>query len=178
MMPEHHFELTIRGGLNEGGVDALFEAGCDDATLSSKGDLVFAEFDREAPSILDAVVSAIHDVESVEGMEVLRVDPDELVWASEIAERTGRSRQSINQLVKGQRGPGGFPDPATHATRNPLWRWSEVEQWFAEYDGRVPDTERSYVIGAINGALQARRSVHATQEATPLREALQQLLAS
>ena len=82
-----------------------------------KGDLTFAAFDREAPSLLDAVLTAISDVESVDCLEVLHVDPDELVWASEIAERTGRTRQSIDQLIKGQRGPGGFPAPATGATR-------------------------------------------------------------
>jgi len=78
------------------------------------------------------------------------MDPDELVWASEIASRTGRSRQSIDMLIRGRRGPGDFPAPASHATRNPLWRWSEVDAWFAAYEGRAAETERSAVIGAIN----------------------------
>lgn len=177
-MPEHPFELTIQGGLTDAQLDALFEAGCDDATFSSKGDLTFAAFDREAPSLLDAVLSAIADVESVAPLEVLRVDPDELVWASEIAERTGRTRQSVDQLVKGKRGPGGFPAPATHATRNPLWRWSEVEAWFAAYEGREADTERSLVLGAINGALQARHGYRGAGKPAHLRQALQRLLAS
>src|SRR5437762_2493686 len=81
----------------------------------------------------------VEAVESVDGLEVVHVDPDELVWASEIAQRTGRSRQSVDQLIKGQRGPGNFPAPARHATRNPLWRWSEVEAWFAAYQGREAD---------------------------------------
>lgn len=177
-MPEHNFELTIRGEFTDGRLDALVEKGCDDATFSSKGDLTFATFDREAPTMLDALVSAIAAVESVDGLEVLHVDPDELVWASEIAERSGRSRQSIDQLVKGQRGPGGFPAPASHATRNPLWRWSEVEGWLAAYEGREPDTERSSVLGAINGALAARHGLRGAHEAKPLRRALEQLLAS
>ncbi len=137
-MAEHDFELTIKEKLTDARLDALVEAGCDDATFSAKDDLTFAAFTREAGSLLDAVVSAIEAVESVEGLEVLGVEPDEPVWASEIAARTGRSRQSVDQLVKGQRGPGGFPPPASHATRNPLWRWSEVEAWFAEYEGRPP----------------------------------------
>jgi predicted DNA-binding transcriptional regulator AlpA len=177
-MAEHHFELTIRGELTDARLDALFDAGCDDATFSARGDLTFAAFDREAPGLLDAVMSAIQAVETVEGLEVLRVDPDELVWASEIAERTGRSRQSIEQLVKAKRGPGGFPAPASHATRKPLWRWSEVEAWFADYEERPPDTERGFVLAAINGALQARYSLRGAQETTPLRERLLELLAS
>jgi len=177
-MPEHNFELTISSELTDGRLDALVGAGCDDATFSTKGDLTFADFTRDAPTMLDAIVSAINAVETVAGLEVLHVDPDELVWASEIAERTGRTRQSVDQLIKGQRGPGGFPSPASHATRNPLWRWSEVETWFAAYEGRPPDTERTIVLGAINGALQARHSLRGAHEAAPLRRALEQLFAS
>lgn len=177
-MAEHGFELTIKGELTDDRLDALFEAGCDDATFGTSGGVTFAAFDREAPSLLDAVLSAIEAVESVEGFEVVHVDPDELVWASEIASRTGRSRQSVDQLVKGQRGPGGFPPPASHATRNPLWRLSEVEEWFAKYEGREPDVERPVLIGAINGALQARRALREAPEPKALRRALQQLLAS
>ena len=114
----------------------------------------------------------------VEGAEALHVDPDELVWASEIAERTGRSRQSIDQLVRGQRGPGNFPAPVSHATRNPLRRWSDVEAWFAEYEGRPADTERSAVLGALNGALEARQSLRKSKQKAPLRRAVRQLLAS
>ena len=126
-MAEHHFELTIKGTLDDAVLDALFTAGCDDATVSSKGDLIFAEFDREAPTMLAAVISAIDQVESVDALEVLDVDPDELVWGSEIAQRVGRTRQSVDQLVEGQRGPGGFPSPTAHATRNPRWPWSDVD---------------------------------------------------
>ena len=177
-MTDHHFTLTIRGALTDARLDALFEAGCDDATFSAGGELTFAEFDRTAPTLLEAVVSAITEVESVEGLEALHIDPDDLVWASEIAARTGRTRQSVDLLIKGRRGPGGFPPPASHATRNPLWRWSEVECWFANYEGRQTDTERSAVIGAINGALQARHSLRGAAHAVPLRRALRQLLAS
>ena len=112
-MGEHNFTLTIQGTYSDAVLDALFEAGCDDATISHKGDLLFAEFDREADSLLDAVVSAIGDVESVDGPAALHVDPDDLVWASEIAERLGRTRQSVDLLIKGQRGPGGFPAPTS-----------------------------------------------------------------
>ena len=176
-MTEHHLELTIKGTLDGGILDALITAGCDDATVSSKGDLIFGEFGRGAPNMLVAVISAIDQVESVDGLEVLHVDPDELVWASEIAQRVGRTRQSVDQLTKGQRGPGGFPSPVAHATRNPLWRWSEVDAWFAAYEGREPATERLLVLGAINGALQARHSLRGSRDAIPLREALEHLLA-
>ncbi len=177
-MPEQHFTLTMRCRLNDQRLDALVEAGCDDATFSTKGELSFAEFDREAPSLVDAIASAIASVEGVNGLEVLRVDPDDLVWASEIAQRTGRTRASVDHLIRGVRGPGGFPPPATHATRNPLWRWSEVEAWFAAYEGRQPETERSATIGAINGALQARLGLRTAGRPATLQRALRHLIAS
>lgn len=178
-MPEYSFQLTIHGELKGELLDRLFEAGCDDATFSSKGDLTFADFDRDAPSLVEAVTSAIRSVESVNGFEVLHIDPDEFVWAAEIAERTGRSRQNVDQLIRGLRGPGGFPPPASHATRNPLWRWSEVEAWLAGYEGREADSERSIVIGALNGALQARHGLRTESPGTKeLRDALEQLIAS
>jgi predicted DNA-binding transcriptional regulator AlpA len=177
-MPEHDFILTIRGSLTDDRLDALAEAGCDDATFSTKGDLTFGDFTREAPTLAEAITSAIEAVESIAGLEVLHVDPDELVWASEIATRTGRTRASIDHLIRGVRGPGGFPPPATHATRNPLWRWAEVEAWFAAYDGREPNPDRSATIGAINGALQARLGLRASTRPAPLRRALRNLIAS
>lgn len=80
-------------------------------------------------------MSAIAAVESVLGRgSVMRVEPDELVWAAEIAHRLGRTRQSVRLLMHGKRGPGGFPRPAATATRNPLWRWSEVADWFERYE--------------------------------------------
>jgi hypothetical protein len=92
--------------------------GCDDATFSTKDGLTFAEFDREAPTLIDAVASALTDIEAVDGYEVLPVTPDDLVWAAEIAERTGRTRQSIDLLIKGQRGTSNFPTPVSHDTQS------------------------------------------------------------
>jgi predicted DNA-binding transcriptional regulator AlpA len=82
------------------------------------------------------------------------------------SDRIGRSRQSVDQLVKAQRGPGGFPAPVSGNARNPLWRWAEVEAWFAAYEHREIDTERPAVTGAINGALEARRNLHAHPDPT------------
>lgn len=43
--------------------DALFEAGCDDATLSSRNGIVYLNFAREAADLESAVISAIQQVE-------------------------------------------------------------------------------------------------------------------
>jgi predicted DNA-binding transcriptional regulator AlpA len=175
---EYHFEVGIAGGLSDEQLDQLAELGCDDATFSTTGELSFAEFDREAPSLLEAITSAIDTIESVDGLFVMKVGPEDLVWASEIAERAGRSRSSVNMLIKGQRGPGNFPAPTSHSTRNPLWRWSEVETWFAQYEGRQPDMETPAVIEALNGALQARLGMRHSSHPAPLRKVIRDLIAS
>jgi len=159
----YSFTLILAGF--EGGEAALTknlqEAGCDDAVLGSLNGVLFLEFDREAVSMMGAILSAIHDVEGMdEALKVIRVAPDELVTAAEIADRTGRSRESIRLLAAGERGPGGFPPTMRGTTsRNRIWRWSEVATWMAAYDGQVDsDTVRqAHTIAAINGVLDVRR---------------------
>jgi predicted DNA-binding transcriptional regulator AlpA len=159
-------------GVDEEDLDALYEAGCDDAIVSFDAGQSEIEFDRAAPSLLEAIRTAIAATESA-GATVVRVEPDSLVPASAIAERMGRTRQSVDMLIKGQRGPGSFPPPVAGASRHPLWRWSEVEDWFVDYTGYRPDRERTAVIGAFNGALEARRNVRVSDDPDLARSAAQ-----
>lgn len=175
-MNVYTFTLMVTG-IDEDHLDALYEAGCDDATVGLGAWQSEIGFDREAPSLVHAILTAIADVEET-GATVLRVEPDPLVWAAAIAERLGRTRQSVDMLIKGQRGPGGFPRPISGTGRNPLWRWSEVEDWFAHYTDHQPDRERTAVIGAVNGALEARRNVRASADPDLVRSVQQLLVAS
>jgi hypothetical protein len=130
---EHDFILVLDGitEITRTIEDALFQAGCDDATISSRSGRVFLSFTRGSPSLLDAILSAIRDVEAAEiGATILRVDDCNLVTQAEIARKIGRSRQVVHQFISGVRGPGGFPPPSCHiADEASLWRWSEVAYW-------------------------------------------------
>ncbi len=55
--------------------DALFEAGCDDASPGMSGGVVSVPFDREADTLREAITSAIRDVQSA-GYRVERVEHD------------------------------------------------------------------------------------------------------
>ena len=90
------------------------------------------------------------------GFEPLAIE-DELVSMSDIAERVGRSRQSVSMLVSGQRGTGNFPRPAAGNVRSPLWHWADVAAWFESREGEnaMPE-DRVRTIAAINGALANR----------------------
>ncbi len=98
------FTLIVTG-VDEDRLDALYEAGCDDATVGLSAQQSEIGFDREAPSLPQAILTAIAQAEDA-GATLARVEPDPLVWASAIAERLGRTRQSVDMLVKAQRGPG------------------------------------------------------------------------
>ena len=68
------FSLVITGvsQLTAEVQDALFNAGCDDATLSIQARHLYADFSRAASSMKEAVRSAIRDVRQARiGAEVL-----------------------------------------------------------------------------------------------------------
>lgn len=56
--------------------DALFEAGCDDASPGISCGVISVPFDREADSLREAMLSAIQQVHQA-GYKVERVEPDE-----------------------------------------------------------------------------------------------------
>ena len=156
----HHFTLALRVDALTDELEAkLFEAGCDDAALYQTGTAVFLEFDREAPSREEAIRSALLDVQEGAKVAVLRVLSNDLVNAAQIAERLGRSRESVRLLVQGERGPGGFPPPAHHVGERPLWSWGDVVEWLAA--NRLEDVqadEANGLIEAVNCALTLVRA--------------------
>lgn len=73
-MTVYDFVLTIEGAdiLTEDALDALFEAGCDDATFGTSCCVQTGMFHREASAFADAVASAIKAIESaVPGAQVV-----------------------------------------------------------------------------------------------------------
>lgn len=159
MSREYDFTLALTGvtELTPHVVDKLYEAGLDDATLALRYGRVYATFSREAPSMKEAVLSAITNVRDAGiGANVLRVDECNLVTQAEIARRSGRSRQMIHQYINGTRGPGDFPPPVCDLCEgSPLWAWCEVAYWLFENNLVKEDVFReAEEIDAINLALE------------------------
>lgn len=74
---EYNFALILSGAsdLTTEIENRLFEAGCDDATLSLQCGIIYMEFSRTAPSLKDAILSAIKNVRDAKaGVDVWRVD--------------------------------------------------------------------------------------------------------
>jgi hypothetical protein len=73
------FTMTIEGAdlLTDEAQDALFEAGCGDATFGTSKGVQLAEFDRDARDFADVVASAIKAIEgAVNGAHVVSVIRD------------------------------------------------------------------------------------------------------
>jgi len=151
--------------------EALEDGGCDDALFGVRAGVPFADFDRDAPTMGDAVLSAIHDVEAcVPALVVLRVEPEELVTASGIALRTARTRESVRLWIEGRRGPGGFPPPVAWLDRRTrLWKWSEVSEWLVSVGGEA-SAHDGPMLAAINAWLELRRYGSALRASNHQRE--------
>lgn len=161
---EHDFALILSGvyELTTEVENALFEAGCDDATLSIQYGFLYMEFSRTARSLKDAILSAIQDVRKAGiGADVWRVDACNLVTLAEIARRIDRSRQLVHQYMTGKRGPGGFPAPECNLTDGqPLWAWCAVSYWLWQNDMiRREELQDAEAVAAINNVLERAHQI-------------------
>ena len=156
-MDTHNFMLILDGPIDEATSDLIYEAGLDDAAITAFDGHPALDVDREAPTLLDAITSAVTQAESVTDIHVLRVEGEELVSQADIAERTGRSRQAVNHWINRDADSSGFPDPAYGTTtRSPLWRWTDVQSWL---EPDVQTDDRSRIVALVNATLLARRNL-------------------
>lgn len=141
--------------------DHLFNAGCDDALINFRNGTVYLDFQREAFSFENAVISAINDVESSSlHAQVISILPDNLVSESEIASRLNKPRQTISLWVKRERRQNiHFPNPVSRLSeKSPLWRWHDVVKWLFQQqiikDAQMVDSAK--FIENINAVLGER----------------------
>lgn len=139
-------------------VEALADAGCDDATIGiGQRGRIALDFVREADTALEAIASAIHAVrQAIPGAELVEASPD-LVGLTDVADLVGCTRQNIRKLMLGN--VATFP-VAMHEGSQSLWHLSPVLAWFSETQKRPIDrslVEVSEVTMKVNFAREARR---------------------
>ena len=78
-------------------------------------------------SYREGVLAAAEKLRS-QGFTVVGLDLD-LANTTDIADRTGRSRQAIRQYSEGLRGPQGFPAPLGEPGGVRVWDWGSVNEW-------------------------------------------------
>ena len=99
-MSEYEFTLKFRlpdvNADPEQFIDALAQAGCDDASVGvGQQGRVALDFTREAANALEAIVSAVQAVkDAIPGAELVEASPD-FVGLTDVADLVGCSRQNI-----------------------------------------------------------------------------------
>ena len=134
-------------------LDALYEAGCDDALIGTgQVGSIALEFVREAESAAAAVNSAIANVKDViPGAELIEVKPD-LVGLTDVAEILKCSRQNIRKYMIGY---ADFPKPVYTGTAS-LWHLWELTG-FSKFDFPRTIAELSRTTFEINLNIQQHR---------------------
>ena len=157
----HEYEFTLKFRLPDAEadpercIDALAEAGCDDALvgIGQKGRIAL-DFAREARTALEAIASAMRDVrKAIPGVELVEASPD-FVGLSDVAEIAGFTRQNMRKLMVTH--VATFP-VAMHEGSSSLWHLAPVLMWLHAYqrrqiDGALLDVAR------INMALNITRA--------------------
>lgn len=164
------FELRFNAPAGDSVLDALYEAGWDDAVVSLNprigGDGI-ASFDREAPSAVHAVTSAIQEGDAA-GVHITGVSEDP-VTVTEIAKRTGRSISTVDHWAAGRDGAGDFPRPTLEQPVNSMYSWSEVATWLHVH-GMVELPESELELARICEAADAMIRSRNLQEKLPAAE--------
>ena len=126
-MTSYEFTLRLNREVTDAEIEALYEAGCDDAGIETGPLGTLIEFDREAPSLAQAISSAARDIDKVPGLRAVGVACDGCpalpTLATQYAEAGGRLLVcpicfSARQLDDSQLVPNARLGGAT-----PLWEW-------------------------------------------------------
>lgn len=152
------FEFSVvASGLDRTAEDfesRFYDSGCDDATISFQKGHIILDFAREAPTLEDAITSAMEHVRAA-GATISRIEPDPLVSLTEIAQRSGMTKAAISLYASDKRG-SGFPAPSFRVTSStPLWEWSVVTKWLVQ-NGKMlaSDLRQAETIRSVNVRLQ------------------------
>ena len=154
----YSFTLILEGAdiLTDEAQDALFEAGCDDATFGAVSGVQVAEFDRdrrEYASYGQALLRAMVQLrEAVPDVRIKRVAHSELVTLADIAKRLDLSNEYVRLLAAGRR-KNDFPPPVANLDdRSKLYEWRDVQLWATEHLDRADDDgiQATLVNEAIN----------------------------
>ncbi|MBT8085192.1 MAG: DNA-binding protein [Woeseia sp.] len=138
-MRSYDFALSFALPANETQPDDIAERcysqGCDDALIGiGQHGRVGFEFTREASSALQAITSALADVQRiVPGARLIEASPD-LVGLTDIANLLGVSRQNMRKFLV--RNGSQFPLPV-HEGNPAIWHLATVLEWFADMKGRT-----------------------------------------
>jgi len=139
-------------------VNALFEAGCDDAIAGvGKRDRIALRFSRDAANAGSAMASASREVRNaLGGAELIEAKPD-LVNLSDMAEILGYTRQNMQKHAANA--APSFPAPV-HVGAPDVWHLYDVLLWLRDEKGVAVEEgliETSLAAAEVNARAQSER---------------------
>jgi hypothetical protein len=123
----------------------LFADGSVSYTIGGSG-VSELHCDVVADSMLEAVALVSEEIRKINGLRVARVIHDDIVTLDIAAQRAGRSRQSLVQLSKGQRGPGGFPQPEEKVGGTAFYSWPRIAEFLRGLGDDIAPASQDLVI--------------------------------
>lgn len=141
-------------------LDALYEAGCDDALVGTgmQGSIAL-NFSRTAKSAENAIRQATQDVQkAIPDAELIELKPD-LVGISDMAVLLKCTRQNVRRMATADN--SSFPSPCVSGSV-PLWHFYEVANWMLKNSRikikpKAADVEVAKIAFQKNLAIQRSR---------------------
>lgn len=164
-MTTYEFTFILDREPTDAEVEALFEP-FDGAAVPEFGNgtgVVHVHYLAE--SLAGAISESLVKVESV-GLAVIGVESEDAVSIKDIADRVGRSYESVRLLALGRRGPGGFP-AAVGTGQWALYSWAEVSAWMQTHGIEHAEVADDYdrELAAADHLIRARYLLHRDERA-------------
>jgi predicted DNA-binding transcriptional regulator AlpA len=123
IMKTYSFHLIVNNSdISEETADKIYEIS-HDCIIGGHFGANIITFDREGGSFAEAVESAVKQIESIEGLYVVRVEPD-------ICRRLQITHIDFYKLSSNKK---PFPKPVYNLMGDHiLWNWNEIVQWAFE----------------------------------------------
>ncbi|MDL2081978.1 hypothetical protein QNN03_36690 [Streptomyces sp. GXMU-J15] len=122
--------------------------------------------DVVAKTLLEAIALVAEEIRKISGLRAVRVIHDDIVTLEMAAQRAKRSRQSLVQLSKGQRGPGGFPQPEEKVGGTTFYSWPRIAEFLRGLGDDIAPVPRDLVIA--DRALRLVDEVESAGQTVPM----------
>jgi hypothetical protein len=158
------FRLMVAGDLGEDQVDQLFDRAGDTCVEVFPADVsAWVAFDRDAPTLIDAIVSGVRDLDAAGIVAASAATDDPVVTLEIVAERIGRPVELVRSW--------DLPAPVGPHPRRPVYAWPDVSAWLARHRGHLPRDEE-VTVHAVTLTLQLRALGPRLERLTPIRSLL------
>ncbi|MET7397690.1 hypothetical protein ABZS66_29805 [Dactylosporangium sp. NPDC005572] len=157
------FRLVVAGDITEERADRLLWRAVDACVEAGPDGAGWVAFDRPAPTLVDAVVAGVRDLDAAGLVPDRATGDDPLVTVETVAERVGRPAE----VVRGW----ALPPPVGPHPRRPVFDWPAVMGWLVRHeDYLVPDDDAT--LEAVTLALRVRTLAPRVDRLEPIRSLL------